>query len=67
MSRRDFDRLVEQRPPTRFYIILGIIAVAAILLAMFAIDCEGEAVAGRRAPSSEAEPRAAPMMEYRLI
>ena len=38
VSRRDFDKLVEQRPPTRFYIILGMIAVAAILLAIFAID-----------------------------
>lgn len=45
MSRRDFDKLTEQRPPTRFYIILGIIAVAAILLAMFAIDCQGESMA----------------------
>jgi hypothetical protein len=59
MSRRDFDKLVEQRPPTRFYIILGIIAIAAILLAIFAIDCEAKAVAMWLIPGTT--------MEYRLI
>jgi hypothetical protein len=41
------------------HIILGIIAVAAILLAIFAMDCAGEAVAMWLIPGTT--------MEYRLI
>jgi hypothetical protein len=44
MSRRDFEKLVEQRPPTRFYVIIAIIVATAVLLAIFAIDCEGESM-----------------------
>ena len=38
MSRRDFDKLVEQRPPTAFLILIVIIVVAVVLLAIFAVD-----------------------------
>jgi hypothetical protein len=45
MSRRDFDKLVEHRPPTSFFIVIAIIVVTAVLLAIFVADCEGETAA----------------------
>jgi uncharacterized membrane protein YsdA (DUF1294 family) len=52
MSRRDFDKHFEQRPPTAFYIIIGIIVVTVVLLAIFAIDCDGESMAAWRIPGT---------------
>jgi hypothetical protein len=45
MSRRDFNKHVEQGPPTRFFIIIGIIVVMAVLLAILVLDCGGRQVA----------------------
>jgi hypothetical protein len=37
MSRRDFDKRVEQRPPAAFFILIAVIVVAAVLLAIFVV------------------------------
>ena len=37
MSRRDFDKRVEQRPPAAFFILIAVIVIAAILLAIFVV------------------------------